>query len=97
MDNKMEDLFNSYNLYGYTKNELNKPKIATIFISAHAFDLVTEYIPNDIEVRLVLPQKLCGSSNYENAESIRNKLVFWQTKFLENDTTKNILLKGIDE
>lgn len=78
------------------------PKIATIFISAHSMEDPKNNIkiPASMEVRNMNSQLLCGRSNFENAESIQNKLHYWTDLFNDRskrDSTYSVLEKGVRE
>ena len=56
-------------------------KTATIFISAHSMEDPSVPIRPPMEVRMVNSQMVCGRSNFENAESIQDKLRYWTSLF----------------
>lgn len=62
-----------------------KPKIATIFISAHSLEHPRRTFPIDrfdpMEVRILNYQKVCGRHNFESPDSIRIKMDYWTDRF----------------
>ena len=89
------------------------PKIATIFISAHSVEDPQHVIalPENIEIRMLNSQKVCGRHNFESPDSIRNKLDYWTDVFkhrygtpatkkraaTQTQSTFNVMEHGISE